>query len=117
MRRPSGPQEIVVITRRSPIKAYVDIGRFGDGRPGEVWLNVAKCGSDLRTMYSVWAMTASKALQYGMPLKELAGTLRNVKDEMGGVMDLGPDHELTEGECSSLWDAIGQFLEVEARDE
>ncbi len=115
-RRPNGPQEIIIKSAKGYVKAYLDVGRYPDGRPGEVWLNVAKVGSDLNNCYNAWAMTASKALQYGMPLKELAGTVRNIKDHYGGKMFL-TDEEISKNkgvDCSSLWDAVGRVLEIEA---
>ena len=115
-RRKHGPQEILIQRNEGgELKVYVAFGHWDDNRHGEIWLNVAKTGSELNTIYGVWAMTASKALQYGMPLEELAGTLRHVKDAHAGTMFLDELDEDPGRPCSSLWDAIGQFLGMEAR--
>jgi len=117
-RRPNGRQEVILHPKQGDsLRFYFEIGRYEDDRPGEVWLDVAKVGSALKAVYGVWAMTASKALQYGMPLKELGNTLRHVKeDPFSGFFFLTDDPEEEGKQCSSIWDAIAQVIELEVTD-
>ncbi len=52
-------------------KAYVTVGLFDDGRPGEVFLKMAKQGATLSGFADAWAIQVSLALQYGIPLQRL----------------------------------------------
>ena len=47
---------------------YVTVGEFEDGRPGEVFLKVAKQGSTLAGIMDAFAISVSHGLQYGVPL-------------------------------------------------
>jgi ribonucleoside-diphosphate reductase alpha chain len=87
-------------------KAHVTINRYPNGLPCEIFVSVAKVGSDLRTSFEAWAMTASSALQHGVPAAAVAKSIRHIKDDSAGEVD---------GESvSSLWDAIAQLLEPDA---
>lgn len=50
---------------------YLEVGCYPDGRVGEVFINLGKPGSPISAMFGVWAITLSKALQYGGNLHEL----------------------------------------------
>lgn len=112
-KRPSVTASVVVQQPASRAKAHVTIGYYSPkegGGPCEIFCRVAKTGTDLQTAYDSWARTASKALQHGMPIGELAASIRGTRDTFAGQI-VSPD-ELTGKSAGSLWDAIGQFLEV-----
>ena len=48
---------------------YATVGEFEDGRPGEVFLKVAKQGSTLAGIMDAFAISVSHGLQYGVPLR------------------------------------------------
>ena len=48
---------------------YVTVGEYEDGRPGEVFLKVAKQGSTLAGIMDAFAISVSHGLQYGVPLE------------------------------------------------
>lgn len=85
-------------------RAHVTVSRYPHGDPCEIFINVSKVGSDLRTSFEAWAMMASKALQYGVPMDAVARTIRGIRSDHGGKIQGG-------GEATSLWDAIAQELE------
>ncbi|HEX9506528.1 MAG TPA: LAGLIDADG family homing endonuclease, partial [Acidimicrobiia bacterium] len=47
---------------------YATVGEYEDGRPGEVFLKVAKQGSTLAGIMDAFAISVSHGLQYGVPL-------------------------------------------------
>lgn len=113
-RRPSVNAEVVVKGRHGDqdtrAKAHVTVSFYTNGEPSDVFLAVAKAGTDLRVAYSAWARMASKSLQRGVPMSDVADSIRGTRDDQGGQI-VSPD-ELAGKPAGSLWDAIGQFLEV-----
>lgn len=53
------------------VKAYLTVGLFEDGSPGEIFLNVGKQGSTLDGMMDSWAVAVSTLLQHGVTVEEL----------------------------------------------
>lgn len=94
-------------------KLHVGIGYYPDGSPCEVRVSAtsARVGSSLWVALEVWSDTASLALQYGAPLRELASGQVGVEDGTGGKLDADPDLHLPP-RALSVWDAIGQVLLV-----
>ena len=90
------------------MKAHVTLGMYPNGEVGEIFVVVARVGSVMRTVFEAWAMTASKSLQCGTPLKDVAKSIRNIND---GTCKRVIHHDDTTTDCSSLWDAIAQTLE------
>jgi len=90
--------------RRGRIKAHVTITRYSTGEACEIFVATNKVGSDVRTSYEAWAITASYALQHGVPLRAIARAVLHVRDDWSGTLEDGR-------QVSSLWDAIGQLLE------
>ena len=91
------------------IHAHVTFGRYPDGRLAEVFAAVSKTGSAFRTALETWGMTSSKALQAGMPVRDLAHSVRGVQDTSAGTVTSPP--ELKGCDVTSVWDAIGLLLE------
>ena len=52
-------------------KAFLIVGLYDDGSPGEIFLDIAKEGSTLSGMVDAWAIAFSFGLQYGVPLTKL----------------------------------------------
>ena len=65
-------------------EGYMTVGLFDDGTPGEVFINVNKQGSTVSGLMDTVAMLTSYALQYGVPLPELASKLKNTRFEPSG---------------------------------
>jgi hypothetical protein len=87
---------------------YVTVGEYDDGRPGEIFLKVAKQGSTLAGIMDAFAISVSHGLQYGVPLKAFVDMYTNMRFEPAGMTD-DPDIRF----ASSLVDYIFRRLAVE----
>jgi ribonucleoside-diphosphate reductase alpha chain len=87
---------------------YVTVGEFEDGRPGEVFLKVAKQGSTLAGIMDAFAISVSHGLQYGVPLRAFCEMFSNMRFEPAGMTD-DPELRIT----SSLVDYIFRRMAVE----
>ncbi len=87
---------------------YVTVGEYDDGRPGEIFLKVAKQGSTLAGIMDAFAISISHGLQYGVPLRVYVEQYTNMRFEPAGITD---DPELRI--ASSLIDYIFRRLALE----
>jgi len=87
---------------------YVTVGEYEDGRPGEIFLKVAKQGSTLAGVMDAFAISVSHGLQYGVPLRAFVEMYTNMRFEPAGMTD-DPDIRF----ASSLVDYIFRRLAVE----
>jgi ribonucleoside-diphosphate reductase alpha chain len=87
---------------------YVTVGEYEDGRPGEIFLQVAKQGSTLAGIMDAFAISVSHGLQYGVPLEAFVEMFTNMRFEPAGMTD-DPDIRF----ASSLVDYIFRRLAVE----
>src|SRR5439155_5308027 len=87
---------------------YVTVGEFDDGRPGELFLKVAKQGSTLAGVMDAFAISVSMGLHYGVPPRAYVKKFINVRFEPAGMTD-DPDLRF----ASSLVDYIFRRLAVE----
>jgi ribonucleoside-diphosphate reductase alpha chain len=65
-------------------EGYITAGLYDDGKPGEIWLTMAKEGSTLSGMMDAFATTVSVALQYGVPLRDLVNKFSHMRFEPSG---------------------------------
>ena len=103
--------------RVADCKGFVTVGEYEDGRPGEVFLKVAKQGSTLAGIMDALSISLSYGLQYGVPLRTYVEAFANTRFEPAGMTD---DPELRI--ASSLLDYIFRrlaldYLSKEERDE
>jgi ribonucleoside-diphosphate reductase alpha chain len=87
---------------------YVTVGEYDDGRPGEIFLKVAKQGSTLAGVMDAFAISVSHGLQYGVPLRAFVEMYTNMRFEPAGMTD-DPDIRF----ASSLVDYIFRRLAVQ----
>ena len=87
---------------------YVTVGEFEDGRPGELFLRVAKQGSTLAGIMDAFAISVSHGLQYGVPIEAFCEMFTNMRFEPAGMTD-DPDIRF----ATSLVDYIFRRLAVE----
>jgi ribonucleoside-diphosphate reductase alpha chain len=81
------PAERRSITHRFEVgghEGYIIVGMYDDGRPGEVFIKMAKEGSTLSGVMDGLALSLSIGLQYGVPLKALVDKLTNTRFEPSG---------------------------------
>jgi ribonucleoside-diphosphate reductase alpha chain len=57
------------------LQGYITVGFFEDGRPGEVFIKIAKHGSTMSGLVDTIAVLTSMALQHGVPIETLARKL------------------------------------------
>ncbi|MEK7665702.1 MAG: vitamin B12-dependent ribonucleotide reductase [Patescibacteria group bacterium] len=87
LRRRRLPDERRSITHKFNIgshEGYITVGLYDDGKPGEMFLTMAKEGSVLSGMLDSFATTVSIALQYGVPLNVLVNKFAHMRFEPSG---------------------------------
>jgi len=87
---------------------YATVGEYDDGRPGEIFLKVAKQGSTLAGVMDAFAISVSHGLQYGVPLEAFVEMFTNMRFEPAGMTD---DPEIRF--AASLVDYIFRRMAVE----
>jgi ribonucleoside-diphosphate reductase alpha chain len=88
-------------------EGYLTVGLFEDGSPGEVFITISKEGSTIRGLMDSLAVMTSLALQYGVPIENLAAKFKNVRFEPYGFTS---NPEIPQ--ASSLVDYIFRWLEM-----
>jgi ribonucleoside-diphosphate reductase alpha chain len=91
--------------RVSNCKGYFTIGEYADGKPGELFLRVAKQGSTLAGIMDAFAISISQGLQYGVPLRSYVRAFTNMNFAPAGLTD-DPDIRT----ASSLLDYVFRRL-------
>jgi hypothetical protein len=92
-RLPNRRSHEVIAFEHGGIRYVAGIGRFGDGRLGEIFLNGSKIGTDLDTAAKDAAIVASLALQAGVPAAVIRRALTSNRDgsasgPLGRILDL-----------------------------
>jgi ribonucleoside-diphosphate reductase alpha chain len=105
-------------------KVFLRTGEFEDGTLGEIFIDMYKEGASFKGLLNCFAVLASKALQYGMPLEELVETFTFTRFEPAGLVE---GHEAIKNATSILdyvFRSIGydylkrnDFVHVKAVDE
>jgi ribonucleoside-diphosphate reductase alpha chain len=72
-------------------KVYVHTGEYGDGRLGEIFIDMHKEGAAFRAMMNNFAIAISIGLQYGVPLDEFVEAFTFTRFEPAGLV-MGNDH-------------------------
>src|SRR5206468_10500126 len=70
-------------------EGYLTAGLYEDGKPGEIWLTMAKEGSTLSGMMDAFATAISISLQYGVPLRDLVNKFSHMRFEPSGRTENG----------------------------
>ncbi len=86
-RRMRLPDERKSITHKFVIaghSGYITVGLYPDGRPGEIFVTIAKDGSVISGLMDAFATSVSLALQYGVPLKVLVNQFVHRRFEPSG---------------------------------
>jgi ribonucleoside-diphosphate reductase alpha chain len=75
--------------RVADCEGYVTVGEYENGRPGEVFIKVAKQGSTLAGIMDAFSISISLGLQHGVPLATYVRKYQNMKFEPSGMTDDG----------------------------
>ncbi len=81
------PDERPAITHKFSIaghEGYITVGLFEDGRPGELFIRMAKEGSVISGLMDAFATAVSIMLQYGVPLKVMINKFSHSRFEPSG---------------------------------
>jgi len=81
------PDERKSITHKFRVgdqEGYITVGLYEDGRPGEIFVKIAKEGSTVSGLMDAVALLTSVTLQYGVPLVDLSLKLKNTRFEPYG---------------------------------
>ncbi|HEV8253365.1 MAG TPA: LAGLIDADG family homing endonuclease, partial [Vicinamibacteria bacterium] len=81
------PDERHSITHKFSIaghEGYITVGMYEEGKPGEIFLVMAKEGSTISGLMDAFATSISMALQYGVPLEALVEKFSHVRFEPSG---------------------------------
>ncbi len=105
-------------------KLFLRTGEYEDGTLGEIFIDMYKEGASFRGLMNSFAILASKALQYGVPLEDLVDTFTFTRFEPSGPVE---GHEAIKNATSVLdyvFRSIGydylnreDFVHVKAVDE
>jgi len=105
-------------------KVFLRTGEYDDGSLGEVFIDMYKEGASFKGLLNCFAVLASKALQYGMPLEELVDSFTFTRFEPAGSVQ---GHNVIKNSTSILdyvfrsigYDYLGRkdFVHVKAVDE
>ncbi|NML36569.1 vitamin B12-dependent ribonucleotide reductase [Chitinophaga sp. G-6-1-13] len=66
---------------------FLRTGEYNDGTLGEIFIDLAKEGSTLRSMMNCFAIAVSVGLQYGVPLEEFVDKFVFTRFEPAGMVD------------------------------
>ncbi len=81
------PDERKSITHKFRVgdqEGYITVGLYEDGRPGEIFVKIAKEGSTVSGLMDAVALLTSVTLQYGVPVGDLSRKLKNTRFEPYG---------------------------------
>lgn len=88
-------------------EGYLTPGFYEDGRPGELFIHMAKEGSTIGGLMNTIAVLTSLALQYGVPIDALARKFEHAKFEPSGQTN-NPDIP----QASSVVDYVFRWLGI-----
>ncbi|GAB4111576.1 MAG: hypothetical protein Kow00105_20160 [Phycisphaeraceae bacterium] len=88
-------------------EGYLTIGLFEDGKPGEVFIKMAKEGSTLSGLIQAYCRAFSLAIQYGLPLNEAVRRFKGMRFE-----PMGPTSNPDIPEALSIIDYVARYLEL-----
>jgi len=88
-------------------EGYITVGLFEDGRPGELFITMAKEGSTVGGLMNAFGTAISMSLQYGVPLEDYVGKFTHMRFEPQGFTK-NPDIRM----AKSLIDYIFRWLGI-----
>ncbi len=89
-------------------EGYITVGLFEDGRPGELFITMAKEGSTIGGLMDAFGTSVSMSLQYGVPLEDYVNKFSHMRFEPQGFTK-NPDIRI----AKSLIDYIFRWLGIQ----
>jgi ribonucleoside-diphosphate reductase alpha chain len=106
-RLPDTRQSITHKFNVSGHEGYITVGLYSDGRPGELFLTMAKEGSTIGGLMDAFGTSVSMSLQYGVPLEDYVRKFSHMRFEPQGYTK-NPDIRI----AKSLIDYIFRWLGI-----
>lgn len=88
-------------------EGYLTIGLYPDGRPGEIFIKMAKEGSTISGMCQAFCRAFSLALQHGLSVEDAVVRFKGMRFEPMGATS-NPDIP----EAQSIVDYVARYLEL-----
>lgn len=88
-------------------EGYLTIGLYEDGRPGEIFIKIAKEGSAISGFCQAFCLGFSLAIQHGLPLRDAIARFRGMSFEPNG-----PTRNPEIPEAKSIVDYVARYLEI-----
>ncbi len=88
-------------------EGYITVGLYPDGRPGELFITMAKEGSTIGGLMDAFGTSVSMSLQYGVPLEDYVRKFSHMRFEPQGYTK-NPDIRI----AKSLIDYIFRWLGI-----
>ena len=88
-------------------EGYITVGLYDDGRPGELFITMAKEGSTIGGLMDCFGTAVSMSLQYGVPLEDYVRKFSHMRFEPQGYTK-NPDIKI----AKSLIDYIFRWLGI-----
>jgi hypothetical protein len=109
------PRRRPVVTyklRLGGVGVHFSVGTYPDSRLAEIFVELAKPGSHLKSVFQAWAVQVSKALQYGAPLHELVDSFLDPDNKVApcGEFDCEDLPELNGKKFKTLWQCLSTIL-------
>lgn len=86
------------------IDGYLTCNTYEDGRLGEIFIRVGKSGAE-EAIYEQWAISASMALQFGVPIEAYFRKFLATQFEPAG-----PTRNKDIPRCSSVLDYVAKYV-------
>lgn len=88
-------------------EGYLTIGLYPDGRPGEIFIKMAKEGSTICGFCQAFCRAFSLAIQHGLSIEDAIARFKNMRFE-----PLGPTSNPDIPEAQSVVDYVARFIEL-----
>lgn len=88
-------------------EGYLTIGLYPDGKPGEIFIKMAKEGSTISGFCQAFCRAFSLSLQFGLTVEEAVVRFKGMRFEPMGATS-NPDIP----ECNSIVDYVARYLEL-----
>ena len=105
---PAKRSGITISSKIGGTKLWLRTGEYPDGRLAEIFIDVYKEGTIVKSMMNMFAVSISMALQYGVPLEKLVDKFTFTRFEPSGMTD-HPNVKV----CTSVIDFVFRILGME----
>ncbi|GDX98895.1 hypothetical protein LBMAG48_12990 [Phycisphaerae bacterium] len=88
-------------------EGYLTIGLYADGKPGEIFIKMAKEGSTICGMAQAFCRAFSLSIQHGLSIEDAVARFKGMRFE-----PMGPTSNPDIPEAQSIVDYVARYLEL-----